>query len=61
LIANLRPQVVVISVSAADQEGLPCPETLELLQGYTILRTDRHGWIELSSDGEQMWVEVERR
>jgi hypothetical protein len=60
-ITNLQPQVVLISVSAADQEGLPSPETLELLRGYTVLRTDRNGWIELSTDGEQMWVEVERR
>jgi len=57
----LRPQVVLISVSAADKEGLPSPETLELLQGYTVLRTDRNGWIELSTDGKQMWVEVERK
>jgi hypothetical protein len=59
-IAALRPQVVLLSVSAADKEGLPSPETLELLQGYTLLRTDRNGWIELSTDGESMWVEVER-
>jgi competence protein ComEC len=59
-IANLRPQVVLISVSAADTEGLPSPETLELLQGYTVLRTDRNGWIDLSTDGERMWVEVEK-
>jgi hypothetical protein len=30
------------------------------MHGYTLLRTDRNGWIELSTDGEQMWVEVER-
>ena len=60
-IANLQPQVVLLSVSAADKEGLPSPETLELLQGYTVLRTDRNGWIELVTDGEQMWVEVEKR
>ena len=60
-IANLQPQVVLISVSAADKEGLPSPETLELLQGYTVLRTDRNGWIELTTDGEQMWVEVEKK
>jgi predicted membrane metal-binding protein len=29
--------------------------------GINSLRTDRNGWIELSTDGEQMWVEVERR
>ena len=46
---------------AGDREGLPSPETLEALEGYTLLRTDRNGWIELTTDGEQMWVEVERR
>ncbi len=56
----LRPQVVLLSVSAADKDGLPSPETLALLQGYTLLRTDRNGWIELSTDGEQMWVEAAR-
>jgi hypothetical protein len=25
-----------------------------------LLRTDRNGWIELSTNGEQMWVEVEK-
>ena len=39
----------------------PLPKTLEAVQGYTLLRTDRNGWIELTTDGEQMWVEVERR
>ena len=53
--------MVLIGVSAADEEGLPSPETLELLQGYRVLRTDRNGWIELTTDGENMWVEAERR
>jgi hypothetical protein len=39
---------------------LPSPETLEAVEGYSLLRTDRNGWIELSKDGEQMWVEVAR-
>jgi competence protein ComEC len=59
-IANLNPQVVLLSVSARDGEGRPSPETLEAIQAYSLLRTDRNGWIELSTDGEQMWVEVER-
>jgi len=37
------------------------PETLEAVEGYTLLRTDQNGWIELSTDGEQMWVEVEKK
>ena len=60
-IAALQPQVALISVSPADLQDLPSPETLDLLQGYTVLRTDRHGWIELTTDGEHMWVEVEKK
>ena len=60
-IANLRPQVVLLSVAALNREGLPSPETLQTIQGYTLLRTDRNGWIELTTDGEMMWVEVEKK
>jgi competence protein ComEC len=56
----LRPRVVLISVAAADPEGLPSPEVLDLLHGYIVLRTDRNGWIELSTDGQQLWVEAAR-
>ncbi len=28
---------------------------------YSLLRTDRMGWIRLSTDGRQLWVEVERQ
>ncbi len=58
---RLHPQVVLLSVSPGDHHGLPSPETLEAVQDYTLLRTDRNGWIELTTDGEQMWVEVEKR
>jgi hypothetical protein len=34
---------------------------LQAVQDYTFLRMDKNGWIELSTDGEKMWVEVERR
>jgi competence protein ComEC len=59
-IANLHPQVALLSVSAGDRDGLPSPETLAALEGYTLLRTDQNGWIHLSSDGEQLGVEAER-
>jgi beta-lactamase superfamily II metal-dependent hydrolase len=61
LISFLHPQLALLSVAPADRNGLPSPETLEALQGYTLLRTDQNGWIELSTDGNQMWVEVERK
>jgi competence protein ComEC len=61
LIAHLQPQVVLLSVVAGNNQGLPSSETLQAVQGYNLLRTDRNGWIELTTDGDQMWVEVERR
>jgi len=59
-INNLKPQIVLLSVAAGDYNNLPSPETLEAAEGYTLLRTDLNGWIHISTDGEQMWVEVER-
>jgi hypothetical protein len=50
-----------VYVAASDREGRPSQEKLEAVQGYPLLRTDRNGWIELKTDGEQMWVEVERK
>jgi beta-lactamase superfamily II metal-dependent hydrolase len=60
-IANLRPQVMLLSLAEGDPEGLLSPETLAAVAGYPLLRTDVNGWIELSTDGEQMWVEAERK
>jgi beta-lactamase superfamily II metal-dependent hydrolase len=53
--------VVLLSVAAGDEEGRPDPQVLQALEGHTLLRTDQNGWIELSTDGERMWVEVERK
>jgi len=60
LISWLRPQVALLSVAAVDRSGLPSPETLDALEGSNLLRTDQNGWIEIKTDGKQMWVEVER-
>jgi competence protein ComEC len=59
-IDKLNPQVVLLSVAAGDFNGLPSPETITALEGYNLLRTDHIGWIELTTDGQGMWVEVER-
>jgi competence protein ComEC len=60
-IENLNPQLVLLSVAPDDWDGLPDPKTLDSLRGYTLLRTDLNGWIEVRTDGEQMWVNVERQ
>jgi competence protein ComEC len=60
-IDNLSPEILLLSVSGNDGSGMPSRETLEAIEGYTLLRTNQNGWIELSTDGERMWVEAEGR
>jgi competence protein ComEC len=60
-IANLNPEIVELSVDAADQNGMPDSAVLESVKDYEVLRTDQNGWIEITSNGEQMWVNVERK
>jgi len=60
-LTNLAPQVYLLSVASADINGLPDPALMKLLEGQNILRTDRNGWISISTDGKQMWLETERK
>ncbi len=60
-IAALQPQVILLSVAAGDPNGLPNPQTLRNVEGYTLLRTDSNGWIEITSDGTQFWIKTQRR
>lgn len=60
-IARWQPQVILLSVGAGDELGYPHPEALQAAQGYTLLRTDQNGWIELRTDGQSLWVEVEKK
>jgi competence protein ComEC len=60
-INNLSPQLVILSVGSGDTNGRPDPQTLDALTGRTLLRTDQNGWIEVMTDGKQLWVRVERQ
>jgi beta-lactamase superfamily II metal-dependent hydrolase len=60
LFENLTPQLVVLSVAAGDPDGLPSQDVLDSLEGFSLLRTDRNGWIDISTDGFEMQVVVER-
>jgi competence protein ComEC len=60
-ITNLNPELVVLSVAAADENGMPDGEVLQSLDGFSLLRTDENGWIEITTDGTQMWVNVEKQ
>ncbi len=60
ILENLNPQLVVLSVAAGDENGLPHQEVLDALEGYSLLRTDRNGWVDVSTDGVEMRVTAER-
>jgi len=38
----------------------PSPDILQDLKSFSLLRTDQNGWIELTNDGKQIWVEMEK-
>jgi competence protein ComEC len=59
-IAALQPRFVVLSVAAGDPDGLPAQSVLDELKDITLLRTDKNGWIEISTDGAGMAVKVEK-
>lgn len=62
-LAAVRPQIGVVGVAAGNRSGLPHQETIERLRTVTeqtLLRTDKHGTIEMITDGQRLWVYPER-
>jgi len=59
-VASLSPQVLLLSVQAADPAGRPDLDLLQALQDYPLLRTDRCGWIALTTNGQAMWVQTQK-
>jgi competence protein ComEC len=59
-----NPQVAVISVGKDNPFGHPSGEVLarlsEKVGSENIYRTDDHGTIEFTTDGERLWVKTER-
>ena len=55
-IACLHPQDLWLSVAAGGKDGTPDRGTFDAVQGYSLPRTNRNGWSELSTDGKQNWV-----
>jgi competence protein ComEC len=56
----VQPLMAVVTVGRDNEYGLPKAETLERLEPRPVFRTDVHGDIEISTDGERLWVEVAR-
>ncbi|HTX91925.1 MAG TPA: ComEC/Rec2 family competence protein [Anaerolineales bacterium] len=60
-LANLHPQLAILSVAAGDPNGMPDTSVVAALKDVTLLRTDRNGWIEITTDGTQMWVDSQQK
>lgn len=60
-LSAVGPQIVIISAGRDNSYGHPHPAMLEraMAAGATILRTDLMGTLEVETDGQQMWWEVE--
>ncbi|MFC1942077.1 DNA internalization-related competence protein ComEC/Rec2 [Chloroflexota bacterium] len=62
-LAVVNPQVAVISVGEDNRYGHPGDEVISRLEqklgGENIYRTDEHGTIELTTNGERLWGEME--
>ena len=63
-LAVVNPQLAVISAGADNRFGHPTPEVMERLEeklgSENVYRTDRNGTAEFITDGERLWVRVER-
>lgn len=62
-LSAVQPQIGVVGVAAGNRSGLPHEETIERLEEFTdqaLFRTDRHGTIEIITDGQHLWVYPER-
>ena len=63
-LAVVDPQLAVISVGAENRFGHPSDEVITRLEGRigseNIYRTDDQGTIEFITDGERLWVRLER-
>jgi len=63
-LAVVNLEVAVISVGTNNKFGHPTPEVMERLEdrigSEKIYRTDEQGTIEFTTDGERLWVRVEK-
>jgi len=59
-LAAVQPLTAVVAVGQDNRFDLPSADTLTRLSPRPVFRTDVHGDIEISTDGERLWVETER-
>jgi len=61
VLTRVAPAVAVVSVGEGNAYGHPAGETLAMLEGTALLRTDQHGTVEFVTDGRRLWLRTERQ
>jgi hypothetical protein len=56
LVKRLHPALILINSDTDDPEKTSAFD----IGDSTIMTTDQNGWVHLTTDGEQIWVEAER-
>jgi beta-lactamase superfamily II metal-dependent hydrolase len=57
----VQPELAVVSVGANNPFGHPVASVVDRLAAESaVLRTDEHGTIDISTDGNRVWVETAR-
>jgi competence protein ComEC len=60
VISQWAPMVIVLPLGATDLPLVGEHPTLEFLQAYPVVSNVEHGWVRVTTDGEQAWVLVEK-
>ena len=56
----VQPAIAIVSVGEDNPFGHPSAVVLERLGDALVYRTDLHGTVRISTDGERLWVESQR-
>lgn len=60
-LAAVAPQAAVVQVDPGNRYGHPAPEVVARLGSVPLYRTDEHGAVTFSTDGQTLWVTVTDR
>jgi hypothetical protein len=59
-LTSLQPQLVIASLDPGGPQPQIEAQVQAALNGYPLLTNEDHGWIEVSTDGDKMWVTTEK-
>ena len=59
-LAAVEPLTAVISLGEDNRYGHPSLQTLDRLGNRPVFRTDRHGDVQITTDGHKLWIKTER-